>query len=136
MFNVLVYLLAIQQYAKGIHYHCKGDSFYSDHLLADRIYDGIDDFIDQIQESYYLGKGDETPQPQELLYEASNIIPDISGSVSDDFLKLADLIGYCAEELNKVSKAETTTIGDSDLIGRIFNDLQTKHGFIYQRLKS
>ena len=81
MFNVLVYLLAIQQYVKGIHYHCGGDNFYSDHLLADRIYDGLDEFMDQIQECYYLGKGEDTPQPQELLYEANNVIPDITDSI-------------------------------------------------------
>ena len=50
MYKILVYLLAIQSQAKNIHYNCSGSSFFSDHLLADRIFEGIQDMMDEINE--------------------------------------------------------------------------------------
>ena len=58
MFKILYHLIAIQRQAKEIHYRAKGFEFYSDHLLADRIYDGIEDLIDEISKTEEILKKD------------------------------------------------------------------------------
>ena len=41
--NLIINLMVIKGYAKDLHYNIPD---YSIHLLADRIQDGLDDFID------------------------------------------------------------------------------------------
>lgn len=70
--KLICYLVAIQNFTKDIHYSCKGDAFYGKHLLVDRIYDGLDDFIDVIKETCLLGN-DILPLPSgEYMARAMN----------------------------------------------------------------
>lgn len=70
--KLICYLVAIQNFTKDIHYSCKGDAFYGKHLLVDRIYDGLDDFIDGIKETCLLGN-DILPLPSgEYMARAMN----------------------------------------------------------------
>lgn len=136
MFRVLCFLLAIQRQAKEIHYHAKGDCFWSDHLLADRIYDGLDDLMDEIQENYYLGKEEEAPSQKDLLIEASEEVNDASGDIKMDFEHLDSLIVACIARIESITEDdENLTAGDNDLLGRICSDLQKKHGFLVRRIK-
>ena len=136
MFRVLCFLLAIQRQSKEIHYHAKGDCFWSDHLLADRIYDGLDDLMDEIQENYYLGKEEEAPSQKDLLIEASEEVNDASGDVKMDFEHLDSIIVACIARIESIIEAnKNLTAGDNDLLGRICSDLQKKHGFLVRRIK-
>lgn len=135
MYKVLVYLLAIQHHAKNIHYHCAGSTFFSDHLLADRIFDGIQDLMDEINENYFMGKEESTPQQTRLLEDASELVPEAIDDMTVAFAQLDKLIISCIDELETVSALESITVGDNDLIGRICSDLQKKHGFLWRRLK-
>lgn len=135
MRKVLMILMAIQRGAKGIHYHTGGAQFYGDHLLADRIYDGLDDLIDEIQENYFLGKEEDAPAQKDLLEGAAAIVPEESEDMKIAFTKLDQLILDGINELETVSELTALTAGDNDLIGRICSDLQKKHGFIWRRLK-
>lgn len=136
MFRVLCFLLAIQRQAKEIHYHAKGDYFWSDHLLADRIYDGLDDLMDEVQENYYLGKEEEAPSQKDLLIEASEEVNDDSGDIKMDFEHLDSLIMSCIAKIESITKDnKNLTAGDNDLLGRICSDLQKKHGFLVRRIK-
>lgn len=136
MFRVLCFLLAIQRQTKEIHYHAKGDCFWSDHLLADRIYDGLDDLMDEIQENYYLGKEEEAPSQKDLLIEASEEVNDASGDIKMDFEHLDSIIVACIARIESIIEAnKNLTAGDNDLLGRICSDLQKKHGFLVRRMK-
>lgn len=136
MFEVLCFLLAIQRQAKEIHYHAKGDCFWSNHLLADRIYDGLDDLMDEIQENYYLGKEEEAPSQKDLLIEASEEVNDASGDIKMDFEHLDSIIVACIARIESIVEAnKNLTAGDNDLLGRICSDLQKKHGFLVRRMK-
>ena len=134
MEEIISYLIAICRTAKGIHYRALGDKFYSDHLLCDRICDGLDDFVDEIFEIYYLGKAEEAPQQKEIMESVADILPKIDDDINRDFYFLDTLIINCLASLEVLSEKEGT-VGDSDLIGRIGSDLQKKHGFIGRRLK-
>ena len=135
MFNILVYLLSIEKTAKGIHYLCKGSNFWADHLLADKIQDGLSDFMDEIQEIAYLGKEQDAPQPAQVLASAGALVPKLDEDIEEDFRKLDKLILSCIDEIETSSKLEAITSGDNDLLGRICADIQQKHGFIWRRLK-
>lgn len=135
MRKVLMILLAIQRASKGVHYHTAGAQFYGDHLLADRIYDGLDDFIDEIQENYFLGKEEEAPSQKELLKGAYELVPQETEDMKLAFTTLDKLLLAGINELETVSELTALTVGDNDLIGRICSDLQKKHGFIWRRLK-
>ena len=135
MFDILVYLLAIEKTAKGIHYLCKGSNFWADHLLADKIADGLDDFMDEIQEIYYLGKEENAPQPAQVLASAGAMVPELTEDIEEDFRKLEKMMLACIDEIETASNLTATTCGDNDLLGRIGSDIQQKHGFVWRRLK-
>ena len=135
MYKILVYLLAIQHHSKNIHYHCAGSTFFSDHLLADRIFDGLQDLMDEINEKYYMGKEEDTPQQTRLLEDAAELVPEAIDDMTVAFKQLDRLILSCIDELETVAELESLTVGDNDLIGRIGSDMQQKHGFLWRRLK-
>ena len=135
MRKVLMILMAIQRAAKGIHYHTGGAQFYGDHLLADRIYDDLDDLIDEIQENYFLGKEEDAPAQKDLLKGASELVPDETDDMKLAFSALDQLILDGINTLQTTSELSALTAGDNDLIGRICSDLQKKHGFVWRRLK-
>lgn len=135
MDEVISYLIAICRTAKGIHYKALGDKFYSDHLMCDRICDGLDDFVDEIFENYYLGKEEEAPEQKQVMEDAFHLIPVLDEDIEKDFNMLDELIVECLTEIQMLTKGEMITAGDNDLLGRISSDLQKKHGFIWRRLK-
>ena len=53
---LISYLVAICNYSKDIHYNSKGSAFYSKHILADLVLDGLDEKIDDIKEDLNLIK--------------------------------------------------------------------------------
>lgn len=136
MEQIISYLIAIKSAAKGIHYRTMGNSFWGNHLLADRIVDGLDDFIDEIFENYYLGKSEDAPQQKVVMSGASGLIPLIDNNIDKGFGLLDELIINCLSELQMLAEAnQDLTLGDNDLMGRISSDLQKKHGFIWRRIK-
>ena len=135
MRKVLMILMAIQRAAKGIHYHTGGAQFFSDHLLADRIYDDLDDLIDEIQENYFLGKEEDAPAQKDLLKGAAELVPDETDDMKLAFTALDQLLLDGINTLQTTSELSALTAGDNDLIGRICSDLQKKHGFVWRRLK-
>lgn len=120
--SLIIYLTVISNYAKDIHYNCKGDNFYGNHLFADRIADGLSDYIDQLKEICLLGHGIKTLHSSEYLEKAASLIPnDISfKSMKRLLIEALSII----EGLNGISK------GDENLIGAIAQDLQNHIGLI------
>ena len=132
MKDILILLIAIQRTAKDIHYHARGANFWGDHLLADKIFDGLEDLMDQIQENYFLGHEEEAV-PQKILYEQASKRMSAFNELSAMFKNLDDLIFECIRLIQSIP-ADAQTAGDSDLLGRIRSDLQQKHGFLHRRL--
>lgn len=116
------YLMAIENFAKDIHYNCVGANFYGDHLFADRIADGMSDYIDQLKEICLLGHGFKTLHSAEYLMRASKLIPlDIN---FDNMLKLL------LDCLKHIETIENISKGDENLIGAIAQDIQNNVGLI------
>lgn len=123
-FNTLIaFLMAIEGKAKDIHYTCSGDDFYGKHLFADRIADGIDEFIDQIKETCLLGKGTKPLFAYQYFKMADDKL-----NADTSFKSLLNLILDCLahiENMNNVSR------GDSKLLDDIANKLQNDKGLLH-----
>lgn len=131
--NKLIYfLLAIANFTKDIHYTCHGKAFYSKHLLADRVYDGIYDFIDSLKETCFLGN-DTLPLPSgEYLSRTTSLIPPLTDNDKTNFEALKDLI---IETLALIEQIDGTTRAETSLLDSIAQDLQQKLGLINLQVK-
>ena len=127
-YNILIeYLLAVQNFAKDIHYTSTGEAAYSKHLLADRVQENLYDFIDKIKEVCILGN-DTPPLPSgEYLSRATSKIPQLGETDRENFRSLQALI---INTLSHIEKIDDITTGEANLIGNIAEDLQNNLGLI------
>lgn len=120
--DLIIYLLAIANYAKDIHYNCSGPNFYGDHLFADRFIGNIYEYIDQLKEICLLGHNFSALHSSEYLKRASEIIP--SGA---DFKSMRTLM---VDALIIIEQIRDISRGDENLIGAIAQDIQNNIGLI------
>ena len=133
--KLISYLIAIANFAKDIHYSSKGDAFYSKHLLADRIYDGIDDFIDSIKETCFLGN-DISPLPSgEYLARAMNFLPLIEDEDKKNFEAMQKLLIDCLVLMQEILQDAESTRAEVSLVDGIAQDLQGKLGLVNREVR-
>lgn len=125
--SLIVYLLAIVNYAKDIHYNCYGESFYGQHLFADRFTDDMYEYIDQLKEICLLGHSFKPLHSSKYLVMASEIVPD-GAEFSNMRYLMIDCLAHI-ESIVGISK------GDENLIGAIAQDIQNNVGLINIMLK-
>ena len=130
--KVIEYLIAIQNFAKDIHYNCKGEAFYSKHLLADRISDNLSEYLDNIKEVFFMA-ADKAPLPSgEYLSRATSLIPELSQGDKQNFESLRNLLVNALEHLENL---KDLTKGEENLIGAIAQDLQTGLALVNFQIK-
>lgn len=129
--HLICSLIAIQNFCKDIHYNCKGDAFYSKHLLADRIQNNISDYIDRIKEVSFLGNDEKTLPSGEYLSRATSLIPEIAEEDKENFKSLENLIVNTLMSLQDMD----ATMGEDNLYGTIAEDLQNSLGLINRQIK-
>ena len=133
--KLICYLIAIQNFAKDIHYSCRGDAFYGKHLLADRIYDGLDAFIDGIKETCLLAN-DILPLPSgEYLAKAMNLLPALEQDDKKNFEAMQKLLIDCLVLMQKMLQEKDTPRAEVSLIDGIAQDLQGKLGLVNRQVK-
>lgn len=132
--QLICYLIAIANFAKDIHYTCRGEAFYGKHLLADRIQDGLYDFVDQIKETCLLGNEIEPLESGEYLINAANLIPKLSNSDRTNFEKIQKLLIDCLVLMQEMLKETDTPRAEVSLVDGIAQDLQQKLGLINLQL--
>ena len=135
MEQLLCLLIVIQRVAKEAHYRAFGETFWSDHLLADKVFDGLEDLMDEIQETYFMGEEEANPTQKRIYAYASSMMPESWGSLKDLFVILDGFVMQGILLASELSKASAITAAESDLLGRICSNLQQKHGFLNKRLK-
>lgn len=85
MEEIIVGIMCVQALADDLHYRSYGSSFYSNHLLADRVKDGLDKTIDAIKEVYYLGEiKSEPPGTDYLMEDASKKVAEVRNTASEE----------------------------------------------------
>lgn len=120
--KLITQLMAISHYAKDIHYNCPGDSFYSNHLFADRIFENIGEYIDSLKEVCLLGHKIKPLASAEYLKQAASLIPS-----ETDFKKMRKLL---YETLVIIEETKNISKGDDNLLGTIAQDIQNSLGLI------
>lgn len=130
--QLICYLLAIASYAKDIHYTVHNEAFYGKHLLADRIYDGLYDFMDLLKETCLLCNEIEPLPSGEYLSRATSLIPPVIDNDKTNFENMKNLL---LEALSLMDSMKDMTRGESSLIDNISQDLQQKLGLVNLQVK-
>ena len=133
MNDLMARLTVIYHYAKDIHYTARGKEFYSTHLLMDRVADGIQDFLDSINEVCFMGRGLDTPSAKEILTNAIKIYPELWTTMGC----LEELGDFITGTLENIYEMEQNNNGkymnaEISLLDDIAKDLQLKAGLINQ----
>jgi len=128
MINELIsYLIAIKEFSKDIHYTCHSQSFYGKHLLADRVQEEIDGFIDELKETALLGADERPLQSKEYLQRAITLIPDIL--LKDDKQNFIELHNLIIKTLDLIQGVEANRATNA-LLDNIASNLQQSKGLI------
>lgn len=130
--KLIEYLIAIQNFAKDIHYNSKGDAFYGKHLLADRIQENLSEYLDQIKEVFFLASDKEPLPSGEYLSRATSLIPEIAPEDKTNFKSMQNLIVVTLQHIEGLTDL---TKGEENLIGAIAQDLQNSLGLINLQIK-
>lgn len=133
LFDLLKVLYCIKFFAKDIHYMSKGDSFYSDHLLADTVIDGLDDFIDDINENLYLGFEEEAPISKQVIAGVAKDLMLVQDDIKVNWKLLYSYLEEAEELIYKIEE-EYKFPQISSLLDNIADDLQKKKGLIWRRI--
>lgn len=128
-FNQLViYLIAIQNFAKDIHYSVNGEAFYGQHLFADRIFEPLDNYIDSIKEDCLLFEKIYPLSSKEYLAQASLIVPERLEDTAQNWLSMRELH---IKTLNFIESIKNDlTVGEANLIGNIAETLNQNLGLL------
>lgn len=125
MNELIAYLVAIKEFSKDIHYSCIGFEAYSWHLLADRVQENINDYIDRAKE-YLLGTDEKPLSSKEYLEEALRHIPAVHNETIENFKELQELL---YKTLNIIEEMKFDKAGDN-LISEIADNLRNSNGII------
>lgn len=129
MQNILIILIALKQYIKQYHWQAKS---YQEHILADKLEEGLEDYIDEVAElSVVIDLSDESLKANILLGKASLYL---EGKGKADLMNIGQVLVDLSEEINAVNdKAEN--IGIKDICGRLSNSLLRKMYLIQLQAK-
>lgn len=120
MKDILVTLIALKQYIKQYHWQAKS---YQEHILADKLEEGLEDYIDETAElSVMIEQTDEHLQAGKLLAEAANIVSEDNES---HLRKIAYLLVALNEDLKEL-KPKVGEMGVEDLFSRLSNSILRK----------
>lgn len=131
--QLICYILAIANFAKDIHYTCHSDAFYGKHLLADRIYDGLNDFQDEIKETLLLGSGYIPLPSKDYNRGADDLTPDVYDN--NDKANFDAIKALIERTIAYIDKIEPKTRAENKLLDDICADLQQKLGLINLQVK-
>lgn len=124
--ELIARLCAIESFCKDIHYT---NVSYQDHLLADRIHDGISTHVDDIKEQVILS-GDKLPlSSKEYLKKTIEFIPNINAQENKvNWINLKNLI---KETKALIDGFEAKDRGVNALLDNIAQDLSTDIALLF-----
>ena len=121
--EVISYIVAITSFAKDIHYNNVG---YADHLLADRVVEGID-IADDIKEQMIIAEKQMPLASKEYLKKAEKLIPDIKEDNRENWLALADMF----EDLKNVVEVVKANKGGNALMDNLAQAVNTSRALLF-----
>ena len=132
-YNLLVSLLiAVSNYAKDIHYNVKGSAFYSKHIFADLILDGLDEACDDIRENVLLGNGVMPLHSSLYLRAAVELVPPITQDDRLNFVMMKALVDMVR---GMVQGMEAPSRGANSLLDSIGEHMDKMSGLLFLQIK-
>lgn len=125
MEKIIIYLEAIKGLAKDLHYTMSGAAFYGNHLLMDRIQDGLSDYQDAIKENFFMYLEKTVPTHKAVVLAAAELLPADDADIKEKLATLAELLKTAIYQIESALKSDILDAGDSDLLGRISSSLKT-----------
>ena len=126
MRDILIYLIALKQYIKQYHWLAKG---YENHILADKLEDGLETEIDELAELILATDENTNIMASELLQAASEkILPSAqSGEMKQILQSIATMSGQILGMCKNTKPAnELAELAFADYLGRLSNSLLRK----------
>lgn len=123
----LIYILkAASIYIKDdAHYAVRGVNMKPIHEWCDEINAPLQDYIDEIKESYLLRLDLPVPRGTEINSEAVKYIP--ADNPHDNYLVLKNiraLLEMVNRQIDKAAETDAKTAGDNDMLGRLSTHVQ------------
>ncbi len=131
MLSIIIALKLIEGIASDLHYCARSPAFYGLHLMADRIIDPLNDFVDSLLEVGFMVDGRPVPSSK-TIYEA--VAPKLTFS-QDPKALLAALQDFIESAISEVEKTKANK-GIENIFGDIVQHLYTSRGFILQTGKA
>ena len=132
-FNLLIsFLIAICNYAKDLHYNVKGSAFYSKHIFADLLLDGLDEACDDIRENVLLGNGIEPLHSSKYLRAAAELVPPITPDDRTNFIMMKALIDMVR---GMIKDMEAPSRGANSLLDSIGEHMDKMSGLLFLQVK-
>lgn len=119
MEDILIILIAIKQAVKQYHWNAKS---YQEHLLGERLLEGIEDYIDEVAEISKVNQEDPNLSAKFLLGEASGIL---ENKDYNDIKNIGQLFYALLQELNEIED-KAVIIGIKDIYSRLSNAILRK----------
>lgn len=134
----LIYILkAASIYIKDdAHYAVRGVNMKPIHEWCDEINAPLQDYIDEIKESYLLRLDLEVPRGTEINKEAIKYIP--ADNPHDNYLVLKNiraLLEMVNRQIDKAAETDAKTAGDNDMLGRLSTHVQHHIALLNMSLK-
>lgn len=114
MEELLIILIAIKQAIKQYHWNA---TTYQEHLLGDRLLEGIEDYIDEVAEISKVDQENPNLGAKHLLAEASKYLADTD---YNNLKNLAWLFYSLLQEINTLDE-KTMVVGIKDIYSRLSN---------------
>jgi len=104
----LIYILnALNIFYKSCHWRCRGDFFYQDHLLFERLYTGIDDEIDGLVELLIGLTDDREFADAKVINEKTQIYtPTYGENNQENFTKALQLENLLLSSIATISQSD------------------------------
>lgn len=129
MEKILVSLIAIKQAIKQYHWQAKS---YQEHILADKLEEGLEDYIDEVAELSVLLLPDAKHLEAKLLLGKASLF--LADKQEITLMSILELLGNLQEDITEFNdKAED--LGFKDLCGRLSNTLLRKAYLIQLQAK-
>lgn len=120
--SVLYHLNALSLMHRSAHWQVRGDTFYGDHLMFERMYEDIDDEIDRMAERIVAMSDASYVDPHVISRAVDDIVIDAM-QIKCPFERLltceTTLIGVIDDAMSSLDECSTSTLGWNDVLGAI-----------------
>lgn len=115
------------------HYNAKGESFYSQHLLADKVADGFGTILDELRECHYLGEMQSVPPTAGE--ETENALAVYKAAQGESFAeKLKSVLLLASAQCEQVAREGNIAIGTKAILDEISKMCYVNIGLIARTL--